>query len=356
MATNIRHKLYFLEVPPPPDVWADIAVRLKSEFNAEEVAAARKMYELSVPPPADVWSGIAVWLNNEFNAEEVAAAQKMYELSVPPPAAVWENIEAALELGQQQPVKHEGKVLHLPFYKVASAAAAMVVVTLAAWYFLNNSTNHNTGNATVVKPNSAGVAVENAVPSQQPAPPASFEPVTEQSNKEELAEAEKPNAAADVAMAANYSHSNERRMAHYSNYQPVATSYAGIDDVQTIPLTNDDNTPSVEAPLIRDAKGQIILDKKLITSPDDCYITITGPNGEQTRISSKFLHIISSLNDDAPPEDYFDFMLPENGMWKMRFQEWKDRFLKQASFIPTATNFTDILALKDLLQQENDPD
>src|SRR5438874_1858630 len=107
MATNIQHKLYHLEVPPPPDVWPEIAVRL----------------------------------NTEFNAEEAPAVQKMYNLSVPPPAAAWKNIEAALE---QQPATHAARVLRLPVLKAVSAAAAMILVTMAAWYFLNNTTDHST--------------------------------------------------------------------------------------------------------------------------------------------------------------------------------------------------------------------
>jgi hypothetical protein len=42
-------------------------------------------------------------------------------------------------------------------------------------------------------------------------------------------------------------------------------------------------------------------------------------------------------------------MMQENSLWKIRFSEWKEKFMNQASYIPTATSFTDILELKDLL-------
>jgi len=346
MATNIQHKLFHLEVPPPEEVWTEIAARLEVEFNAEEVPATQKMYNFAVPPPAAVWPEIADRLNAESNAKEVSAAQTMYNLEVPPPAAAWQHIEAALE---QQPAKHEARVLHMPVLKAVSAAAAMILVTMAAWYFLNNTTDHSIANAKVVKQKAATATAGSNAGAQKQTPSASFEPEEPMADKfdgKSIA-----SSAAVSGISDRYTSRPEgHRIAWYSDYKPIATSYAGVDDVQTVPLTNTDE-PTVEAPLIRDASGKVILDKKLITSPDNCYINVTGPNGDQTRISSKFLHIISSLNADDTPDDYFDFMLQENSLWKLRFSEWKNKFLNQ-QIIPMATNF-DILELKDILQDEN---
>jgi hypothetical protein len=314
MATNIEHTLFNLEVPPPPGVWPGIAARLNSEFDASETTVGQKMYDLSVMPPPSAW-------------QEIAAA-----------------------LPQQQTIKKEGKIRVLPVTKAISAAAAMVLLTMAAWYFLDNSNNKR--NTSVVQQTLTIPGAEKNAPAQK-----TDVAVTEHNDEPRTILAEKSSPLpppVESSMVTRYTNRhNNRRINYYaySDYQPVATSYAGIDDVQAVSFTND-NLPSVEAPLIRDANGQIILDKKLITSPDDCYITITGPNGEQTRISSKFVHIISSLNDDTQPQDYFDFMMQENSLWKMRFREWKDKLLNQASFVPV-TGFTDILELKDMLMQEN---
>lgn len=314
MATKIEHTLYNLEVPPPPGVWPEIAARLY----------------------------------NEFDASEIPVAQKIYDISVMPPASAWQQIAAALP--QQQPIKKEAKIRVLPLRKAISAAAAMLLLTLAAWYFLDNT--NNKPNSSVVQQTITIPGAEKNTPVQQPDAPVlnNDEPGTILAQKS-VSPLPPP---VEASMITRYTNrNNNRRLAYYAayaDYQPVATSYAGINDVQAVRFTND-NLPSVEAPLIRDANGQIILDKKLITSPDDCYITITGPNGEQTRISSKFVHIISSLNDDTEPQDYFDFMIQENSLWKMRFREWKDKLLNQASFVPV-TGVTDILELKDMLMQD----
>ena len=107
----------------------------------------------------------------------------------------------------------------------------------------------------------------------------------------------------------------------------------------------------MEAPPIRDANGNIILDTELIFAPDNNYIVVTGPNGEQTRISSKFLPLLSSMNGNIESMDYFQFFLNENNIWKLRFNEWRDRMLRQATIIPTATNLLDIIQLKEFLQE-----
>jgi hypothetical protein len=306
------------------------------------------LYNLEIPPPLGVWPDIAARLGTEFDAAEIPVAQKMLDLAVPPPANAWENIAAQLPQQQTAP-KESGRFISLPVRK-ALAAAAMLLLVLSAWYLLDKT---NTGSLPATNKSTA-----KSTPGHKYRSTSSYETravdkdIDDQSFDESVSQ--KPLASLSTAernMIANrYAKNNGAHRAAYLYYQPIATSYAGIDEDKTVEFT-DENAPAVEAPLIRDANGQVILDKKLITSPDDCYITITSPNGEQTRISSKFLHIISTLNDDVEPQDYFDFMMQENSLWKIRFHEWKEKFMNQATPVPTATSFTDILDLKDLLME-----
>jgi hypothetical protein len=344
MATKIKHILNKLEVQPPPGVWPEIAARLNAEFDAEDAPVAQKMFELSVTPPAGLWSNIAAELNTSRETDEVLVANKLNDISVAPPATVWDKIAAYLS--QQPATKKEGRVIALhSSRKAIIAAAAMVLLTVGAWYFLDKANN------TTDIPEVAGKATTAPVNSNR-----STTPDRTRAADLEIGEhiPSKPIAALtasadEVLLSNHYNRHGARRTAFY-DYQPIATSYAGTDDMQAVDFTNA-NSPDVEAPLIRDAKGQVILDKKLVTSPDDCYINVTSPNGEPTRISSKFLHIISTLNQEAEPQDYFDFMMQENSLWKVRFSEWKEKFMNQASFVPTANSFTDILELKDLLME-----
>jgi hypothetical protein len=345
MATNIKHTLFNLEVPPPSGVWPHIASRLDAEFDASEVPVAKKMFDLSVTPPPGMFADIAAQLDTELKADEVSVGKRMYDLIVTPPASLWKKIAARLP--QQQPAKKEGRLVSLHSWRAIAAAAAMVLLTLGAWYFLDSNNTTDTASVT------AGDAIPSTTNSRSSSTAkvrsADIEIGERPLEREQLSQ--KPLAALTDNDIINRKYRNRHgaRRAAWYDYQPIATSYSSMDDVD-VDFTKENN-PTVEAPLIRDANNQVILDKKLI-SPDDCYITVTSPNGEQTRISSKFLHIISTINQDVEPQDEFDFMTRESSLWKLRFTEWKEKFLHQASFVPTATSFTDILELRDLLITE----
>ncbi len=104
---------------------------------------------------------------------------------------------------------------------------------------------------------------------------------------------------------------------------------------------------SIPARLIRDANGNVIMDLNLITTPDAPYITVTGPNGSQTRISSKFLGFLRYLNGDAQ-DDAANY---DEIIWKEKFNSWREKLLNENSFIPAANNFFDIFEMKDIIQE-----
>jgi len=295
---------------------------------------------LAITPPPGAWPAIEDRLQKEFDPEETVVAQKLDDFAVMPPVAAWENIAAALPT-EKTPVLQPAKVMKLPYRRVRMLAAAAVIglVGLIAWYFLNYEESvTGTGNS-VVKQNQA------VAPSTQnkPAPVIDNDlpvPETADNNPDEQL-AQKTSEPATRYASQQVSTRPSGYMVYRFDDQPMAT-VAGMPEEEGIRFTAN-VSPEVEAPLIRDANGKIILDKRLITSPDNCYITITGPNGEQTRISSKFLDIIPSLNaETAQPSTYFDFMMQENS-WQSRFRDWKNKM--------TATNIFDILELKELLQE-----
>ena len=293
---------------------------------------------LEITPPPGAWHTIAARLETEFDVSATAVAEKLQDAAIMPPVAAWEAIAAALpEAAVDQP-----KVVRLPYRRVRMLAAAVVIglVGLTAWYFMNY-TDTPAGAAAVQQQQATTPAIDNKTAPDNSA--SSITPAIEQLQEQLAQETPVP--------ATRYASQSAPQQRTYFKYddQPMATN-AGMPGEEGIQFTSS-TMPSVEAPLIRDANGQIILDKRLITSADKNYITITGPNGEQTRISAKFLDIISSLNADAEPSDYFDFMMHENNLWKARFHEWRSKLMNQASFVPTATNFLDILELKELLQE-----
>jgi hypothetical protein len=102
---------------------------------------------------------------------------------------------------------------------------------------------------------------------------------------------------------------------------------------------------SVSAPLLRDKRGNIIMDLGLISNPREPYIVVTGPNGKQTKISNKFLKCLSYINGSSSADTDLEGM-----ECKSRFEEWRNKLLSEAAFIPTANNFFDIFEMKEMIQ------
>ena len=111
----------------------------------------------------------------------------------------------------------------------------------------------------------------------------------------------------------------------------------------------------IAAKPIRNANGEIIQNTQMKINHDDKqYISITGPNGQQTKISSKFLHLLLFINDDSDIDQvdgYFDKNFLESLIWKSRFQEWRNEIIN-TSFVPSLANFMDILEFKDLITKD----
>ncbi|HUR11334.1 MAG TPA: hypothetical protein VM012_08190, partial [Flavitalea sp.] len=108
---------------------------------------------------------------------------------------------------------------------------------------------------------------------------------------------------------------------------------------------------SISAPLIRDATGNVVLDKQLLKAgSDDHYIKVTSPNGQQTRISDKFLEVLHYMNTQDNDNPLFENA--ERRQWKLRINEWKSKLLQQAGFFPSNNNFLGIMELKDLIEDK----
>lgn len=122
--------------------------------------------------------------------------------------------------------------------------------------------------------------------------------------------------------------------------------YSHAEYIQSIRNTSP---ISINGPSIRDTNGRIILDPDLVTAPGDKdYIIVTAPNGEQTRISSKFLYLLSSLNEPDQTE-YKDLPSWIRAGWKKRFNQWTVK-IQQSSFVPSASNFLDVFELNELIK------
>ncbi len=295
------------------------------------------LLNLEAAPPPGVWDTISARLDTEFDAGEIKIAERLYDWETLPPSAAWDHIALALQL-TPAPQEAPAKVIRLPFRKVAIAAAVLAIVGFLTWNFLNSAPDNIIVQRTLVPtPDNNNADNDVRVQPSLPAIDASI----------------RGRRRATINVARRVNAAETLHADYVRNTMPEADPmddirHAEIDGLraQVTTLRN-----GIEAPLIKDANGNVIMDKSLIISRDNNYIIITCPNGEQTRISAKFLPVLTDLNATTDLAEYFDAVIRENNIWKSRFSQWRAKLMQQASFAPTANNFLDIMALKDLIEE-----
>lgn len=280
MADNLQNRLSKLEVEPPHNMWSAIAKELNDEAIGLSLSSRLQSFEIN--PPA-----------NNFNA--ILAALKEEDEIKPAPVVA-------------------GKLIDFNWRKVAVAASLITLTgTLVFFLFFNNATPGKQQRVvtSVVKPTTPDNELA-VIPT--PIVVAQSEPVK--------SPAEIITRDTYIRTASNINNRSPRRM--------IASSLITHDHEDKIEVT---------APPIMDQWGNPILDRSLLVGNNASYITVTSPNGEQTRISVKFLDYVSKFYD----------MTNQNDEWKQRFENWKTIMLQEASFTPAPGNFMDLLELKDIL-------
>jgi hypothetical protein len=299
------------------------------------------LLNLEAAPPPGAWDTISTRLNTEFDASESKIAEKLYDWETPPPSAAWGHIALALQI-TPAPQEAPAKVIRLPFRKVAIAAAVLAIVGFLTWNFLNSAPD----NTNIVQRTQEPTTPDNNTTTNNDLPVQPSLPAIDASiggrRRATINVARRVNAT--QALNANYVSSTMPEIDPMDDIQ-----YAEVDGLRAQVITARNG---IKAPLIKDASGNVIMDKSLIITRDNNYIIITCPNGEQTRISAKFLPVLTDLNAATDPAEYFDAVIRENNIWKSRFSQWRSKLMQQASFAPTANNFLDILALKELIEEQ----
>ena len=299
-----------------------------------------KLLQFELPPPEGTWENISRRLDAEFDVSETKASQKIYEADLEAPSFIWENISATLDTTEARPEQRSKVVPLFSIRRLAIAAVITGLLMLGGWFVKQSGRSVGVATAiTEATPQQAGEdAKKNAndlIDTQDLS-----SAVTQLVPRKTLT----PDSGPNVQLAAAY------------EVETLETPDNDIPEPRTITKQNPHVIDArgdafVAAPSIRDASGKLIMDMSLLISQSGNYITVTGPNGEQTRISSKFARFLSYLNSsNNDKEDYLDFLIRRNYSWKYKFEEWRTKILQHASFAPSGSNFFDILELKDLIE------
>lgn len=284
-----------------------------------------KILQFDIPPPEEVWTKIADQLDEEYHQEDILISQKMHDFEIIPPAFILDRVLEGVVPVQSQ--KSPASVFSFPLKRVAIAAVAVGLIVITLIYFVRPGSTTGTENSTA-----------NIIPPT----PGSSSIAPSETDKENNAE---PNAPSDPEMASlNRPSKKTGQLNNNITRKDRNVKYVSLNPVLA---ANAISPISVSAPPIYDGNGNIIMDENLVSAPDENYIIVTSPNGEQTKISRKFLKMLCVMNGGTDN----NYMNAENFEWKLRFEEWRSKLLQQASYIPTANNFLDIMDLKELLQE-----
>jgi hypothetical protein len=295
-----------------------------------------KLQHFEISPPPGVWDKIASQLDAEYNGSDADVAVKLENASVTPPAEVWNKINASLQ-NEALPIDEErtSRTIPLVFRRIAAAAVIIGVLIIGGLYLLRDKNNVPEKRIvqTVPEANTPTAPVDETTKVKD----TESTRIIAQNNK-------RPFPAKKVAPVAAKNVTSGFEVSQQNDDLTSAPEEAPLYELHTVSALQP---VSISAPPLRDKKGNIILDASLISKPDDEYIIVTGPNGKQTRISSKFLSCLGYINAGITAND---------NDWraircKTQFEEWRKRLLSEPAFIPTANNFFDIFELKDLLQE-----
>jgi hypothetical protein len=282
-----------------------------------------------ITPPPTAWEKIQSALDTEFDAKETRLAEKLFLFETEPPSLIWQNIEADLANNPLEE-KKPARVIAMPVRRMAVAAGLIGIVSVSALYLFRATPGNITDNVQAAR---VTTAIEDV--SKHQISPANTISIPSGSLL----------AASHLIKATPHSKRNIRKDVEESDLQnsdePTAT--ADHADPNELAAAKIPSTIDVSAPPIRDGSGNVILDPAVISSPDKEYITVTAPNGEQTRLSSKFLSLMRVPNGSS---------FSHNDQWKKILEEWRTKLLQDGAFIPALNNYLDIFELKEIVQDK----
>lgn len=286
-----------------------------------------KLLQFEVVPPINIWNSISERLDVEFDPVDIRVSLKMEQSTVVPPVFIWDKIRESLDTPDEISRKKPGKVISFTYRRIAVAAAFFGLIAFTAWYFLRLPITAEDDGLAVT------TTIGTVVNSGQNTPGLQSDAIRKRVH----------------IPASGYVLAAIRPMPIRRSFTLRKVEIKKVPvNASTISITAASPPIAIKAPPIRDANGQLVMDFHLLKSSQDHYIKVTSPNGEQTRISDKFLNMLHYLN--TPDDDYTPVETLERRLWKVKIREWKNKLIQHAGFVPSDNNFLDIIELRDLIQ------
>lgn len=297
---------------------------------SEDLKYRLQDYEVALPP--DVWSNVCQELN-EIN-ELLLISQKLYDFEVNPPETSWQVILADLLQVNAQSSQAPVKKLNKRIFTMVASAAVLGVILVGSLYLVNNISS---------KARFSGKQLDSSGNDQnKTSKPLTVLPQNKRDNS--------------ISQQMNASISDNIINKQKNKLDKDTDKILRNTIIKNVRSFGSELGVIIKPKPIRNDKGYIIQNLNLMNLGGNEYISITGPNGQQTKISAKFLNVLLYMNDDSNIEQfegYFSKNFMESLVWKSRFKEWRNKLI-QTSIIPSPGNFMDILEFKDLIIKDKE--
>ena len=305
------------------------------------VHVQNKLLNYEMPPPEGIWKKITQRLDQEFDKSEIKLSQKIYDAILLPPSNAWEEINRKLDNNNAE--ENSGRVIPFNWKRMAIAASVIGIIGFGIFYY---STSQDSSNASQI-----AQEAQTVTNSDKPTDIAGKVSDNTIDGKNLIANNIPQIATLFIPKRAAANLVSSSSVALISNKDFFLDSEVQFVKKETFKTVDVTEKAIVSAPLIRDEDGKVIMDMNLLTTNASSYIAVTGPNGQQTRISIKFANVLSALNNSGvEKEEYIDFLIRQSTSWKKRFEEWRTKILQFGTFAPSGATFFDILELKELLK------
>jgi hypothetical protein len=325
MPTNWLHKIQHHQTTPPEGVWKDIASQLDALDSATPLTLSEKLQAYEAAPPDTVFNNIFNKLDAVIKETPPAYVKKIYEYKAAPPATAWDNIKALLDKPAAKIINFEAVKSNRKLLYIRMAAAAAVTGIIVMTIFLSK---------------------------QKPAP------VTE-----EIVAVKAPKESATTAntgidtMPPAVAEFNEKKN---DVKEPIAyrpTHKIKKQQEQALPTYTTGNTvialaenpAAANKEKLQNTSGETPMDIGLMNTPNT-YLSITGPDGQSVKVSSKFSNLLGYLNgNNEGTLENLDIIISESAKWRATFAAWRDKMTNNA-LAPTPFNFMDIIELSKVLE------
>src|SRR5688572_28590692 len=271
----------------------------------------QRLYEMEVSPPKEVWDGLASALD-EINAD-VPLSQKLQAVETPPLPGTWEKIQSALDTTPIQ----KNKSIVVPLRKMAYAAVFLGLIFLSYLLFFNKKTEATDGIVT----SETNLKTEDNLPENNSTAKSDTENNSNPETGDPGIRVKQEPAFTNISTISGLPASKRSR-----TKAPVLLSSSGKE----IALTEE----------LKEKIFKEQIDDLSMIASNDRYMVMVNADGRMVKLPVRFSNLAPYLQDKSTEQDYLDILFEESTYWKEKFREWRQK-LAQSSVSPSVDNFFD---------------